>query len=312
VPLTIAIAIIALWPHVRRRDDATRLFRACASFTAGVLPGVTAIALLNTYLYGGPTVPSYTHIDSLFRWRYAGVNLTHYVPWLIETQTPFVAVALLPLAARRFTLTATAGERRPIRIGLATFVTLLTLSYLFYQPYEDWWFLRFFLPAFPVLLVLAIGAVRSAAPLIGRTKQMVLLAATVLLVFGWELSTAQSHGVYTIRNGEQRYVTVGRELTTITPDNAVFLSMQHSGSLRYYTRRLTVRYDILPIGTLEQALTLLKAQGFRPYFVLEEWEVPKFRARFAQASAAGRIDWPPAKTWSTPVKVLLYDPSGQP
>jgi len=106
-------------------------------------------------------------------------------------------------------------------------------------------------------------------------------------------------------------VTVGRELASRTPGNAVFLAMQHSGSLRYYTGRLTVRYDILPIGSLEPALALLRARGYRPYFVLEEWEVAKFRARFAQASVAGRLDWLPAKTWTTPVKVVLYDPVDQ-
>ena len=95
------------------------------------------------------------------------------------------------------------------------------------------------------------------------------------------------------------------------PGNAVFLAMQHSGSLRYYTGRLTVRYDVLPPGSLDEALGLLRARGFHPYFLLERWEEPAFRERFAKTSAAGRIDWPPARVWPTAMTVALYDPADQ-
>jgi hypothetical protein len=308
VPLTSAVAIIALWPDARRRERTIDVVRGGAWFTAGVLPGAGAIALLNDYLYGGPTVPSYTHLDSLFRWAHASTNLARYVPWLLATQTPFVAAALFPLATRRFTEPGTDSERVSIRIGLAAFLALLALSYIFYQPFDDWWFLRFFLPGFPVLLVLAVGALRSTASWIGRTNQIALLAAVVIVVFGWELTTAQWRGVYNVHTGEQRYVTVGRELANSAPANAVFLAMQHSGSLRYYTRRLTVRYDSLPPGSLDEALAVLRSRGFHPYFLLEQWEESAFRRRFADKSMVGRIDWPPARKWATSSRVALYDP----
>jgi hypothetical protein len=308
VLLTIAVAVVALWSETQGRARTADLLRRCAWFGLGVMPGVVAIALLNAYLYGGPTVPSYTHLDSLFKWRNAGPNVARYVPWLLDTQTPFVLVALLPLASRRFTVPRTASDLPAIRIGVAMFLALLGLSYLFYQPFDDWWFLRFFLPGFPLLLVLAVGALRSTTPFFGRTGQTVLLAAVVIVVFGWELSTAQWRGVYDVRRGEQRYVTVGRELAEAVPANAVFLAMQHSGSLRYYTRRLTVRYDSLPPGSLDQALAVLRSRGFHPYFLLEKWEEAAFRDRFADRSVAGRIDWPPSKKWATPARVALYDP----
>jgi len=308
VPLTVAVAIIAIWPDPRRREHMADLVHACAWFAIGVIPGAGGIALLNKYLYGGPTVAGYTHLDSLFRWGHATTNVARYVPWLLVTQTPFVAAALLPFASRRFTVPGTESERGPIRAGLAAFLALLALSYIFYQPFDDWWFLRFFLPGFPMLLILAAGALRSTTSLIGRTAQIVLLAAVVIVVFGWELSTAQWRGVYNVHAGEQRYVTVGRELADSTPTNAVFLAMQHSGSLRYYTRRLTVRYDSLPPGSLDEALAVLRSRGFHPYFLLEQWEESAFRRRFADKSVMGRIDWPPARKWATASSVALYDP----
>jgi hypothetical protein len=55
-------------------------------------------------------------------------------------------------------------------------------------------------------------------------------------------------------------------------------------------------------------MEVLRARGFRPYFLLEDWEEPAFRARFGQGSRAGRLDWPSVKTWGVPASVALYDP----
>jgi hypothetical protein len=35
-------------------------------------------------------------------------------------------------------------------------------------------------------------------------------------------------------------------------------------------------------------------KGYLPYILLEDWEAPLFRQRFAQANSLGRLDWPPA------------------
>jgi hypothetical protein len=307
--LALGVAIIALRPTSTDAGGRRDLIRSTCAFAAGAAPAAIGIALLNAYLYGGPTVPSYTHLDSLFRWKHFIPNVTRYVPWLIETQTPFVVLALLPLVSARFTLPATPGERPVVRVGIAAFLALAAGSYIFYQPFDAWWFLRFFLPAFPLLLVLAVGALRSSTPLVGRVNQQVLVGAVALLVLGWGLSTSESKGAYTVQTAEQRYVTVARDLAATMPGNAVFVAMQHSGSVRYYAGRLTVRYDALPPGSLDEALGTLRARGFHPYFLLERWEESVFRERFATTSAAGRIDWPPVKVWPTAMAVALYDPA---
>ena len=82
--------------------------------------------------------------------------------------------------------------------------------------------------------------------------------------------------------------------------------MQHSGSLRLYGGRLTVRYDFLPPQSLDAALEVLRARGYRPYFVLETWEEKVFRELFGESSAIGRLEMDPVKRWDG--KVALYDP----
>ena len=52
--------------------------------------------------------------------------------------------------------------------------------------------------------------------------------------------------LFTIRRGEARYRTVGEFVARELPERSLFLTMQHSGSLRYYGRRTTLRYDWIP------------------------------------------------------------------
>ena len=70
--------------------------------------------------------------------------------------------------------------------------------------------------------------------------------------------------------------------------DAIVLSVQHSGSVRYYANRITLRYDWLKEGALDAALRDLAAKGRRAYLVVDDWEEKEFRARFSPANRAGR------------------------
>jgi hypothetical protein len=106
---------------------------------------------------------------------------------------------------------------------------------------------------------------------------------------------------------EQRYASVARYIDQHLPANAAFISMQHSGSLRYYARRLTVRYDLLDGPDLSRAVALLKQRGYRPYILLEDWEEVDFRRRF-QRDPLSRLDFGVLATYPHYGSVRLYDP----
>jgi hypothetical protein len=88
------------------------------------------------------------------------------------------------------------------------------------------------------------------------------------------------------------------------------IGLQHSGSIRYYADRTTVRYDLLDPRWLDPAFDYLREQGRSPCILLKDWEEPAFRARFAERSALGRLDWPPAAEYRTAggTRVHLYAP----
>jgi hypothetical protein len=298
--LSLGVGLLASGPwfgadaliRTRWRDPLTR---ACL-FGLGVVPGVLGVALLNYYRYGGALQSGYGNLETIYRWSYFHANLARYPSWLAKTQTPFVFAAVLPLASSRFAGSTAIGQQWSVRAGLALFIALLFMSYVFYIPFDDWWYLRFILPVYPIMLVLATGSIRRMQLLRSRTSDFFLVAAVLTCVLSWELTTEEGHRVFHLHEGERRYVTIGRELAVTIPSNAVFFAKQESGSLRYYTGRLTVRYDTLRPGSLDQAIGALRERGFRPYFLLENWEEAAFRERFSQGSRAGRLDWPPVRT----------------
>lgn len=191
---------------------------------------------------------------------------------------------------------------------LVAVALLVVVSYLLYLPYDEWWFLRFVLTALVCGFVLASGPIARALERLAPRPRAVVLAFGLAVVLGWQIAFAVAKGVFALRDGEHRYLDVARAVEVLTPANAVVFPIQHSGSVRFYARRLTFRPDQIGEGWLEPALAELERRGHRPYFLLEDWEEPQFKRLFASRSALGRLDWAPLAEYHGPVRVRLYDP----
>jgi hypothetical protein len=100
---------------------------------------------------------------------------------------------------------------------------------------------------------------------------------------------------------------VGQAVRTLLPPRAVVFAMQHSGSVRYYANRLTLRYDFLPADSLDRAVTHLRARGMSPYLLVEQWEEPAFIKRFERESCRGTLRWHPMQQWKETLTIRLYD-----
>ena len=110
-----------------------------------------------------------------------GPNITNYTAWLIESQTVLslagVAAILVPL--RR--LWPAVPDRRVFWI-MGIFSAVLWAQFCFYLVFEDWGFLRFLLPFWP-LLMLGLGAVALAVVSI-RRPVVAMIAVWVILAVG--------------------------------------------------------------------------------------------------------------------------------
>ena len=303
VPLAIAgVAAAVLWS----RDDATpvRRFGRLAAFGVWIVAASLFIARLNHALYGSAFESGYGATASLYAWSHLGTNLEHYAAWLTRSETPVFFIGILPVVSRRL---RPAWLTRQVAAPLALFVAIVLVSYLFYLPFDEWWYLRFLLPAFPILfLLVAIALERVTRAALPRWPSLAILTVVLLSVYRWGF--ADSRGLMRIGYDEQRYVAVGQYIARALPANAILLAMQHSGTIRYYAGRPTIRYDLFTPARLPTVVATLPDYGYRPYLVLEDWEEQEYRARMGSDSPIARLEMRVLAEMTAPVKVRIYDP----
>lgn len=275
----------------------TRLVNAVA-FAAGVVPGCVGLALLNRRLYGSPFETGYGSTEELFKIEYLGANLSTYPRWLLETETPLI---LLAFAAAWF-------MRTSLTWLFVALITALVASYAFYLPFDNWTYLRFLLPAIALLLILISGVILQISPRLPSRRMRWLAAAGCVAVMAWRWDSA---GMQPPPPNERRFAVVGEFVRDALPANAFLLSMQHSGSVRYYSGRPTLRWDLLHPEWLERSLTFLRTNGYHPLIVLEEWEQPLFTQRFANHTPLATLDWRPIATYSGEIRTDIFDPANQ-
>jgi hypothetical protein len=304
VPLAIVPAILIAG---RTASPGYRaLVRPLGLYVAALLPGPVLVAVLNWYWYGAPLKSGYGSFDSLYALAHFWPNARLYAGWLLETQSPFVLLAVLPFLSQRWRSETGLLRELHVRAAIVVFTALLLVSYFFYLVFEAWWYLRFLLPAFPLMLILASGGLASRLRRIHAGAEVVMLLVAIPLI-AWMAQVGASRGIFSLRDFEQRYVRVAGDIADMIPDSAVVISMQHSGSLRYYADRLTLRYDYLPPRGLDRAVEALVDRGMHPYLLLERWEEPGFIARFAEWNCRGDLRWQAVRQWQDSTTISLYD-----
>jgi len=220
-------------------------------------------------------------------------NLTRYPGWLVETETPFVALAAFAPAVLR-------GRPRRVAVAAAGIVTLTVAIHLAYTVFDEWWYLRFLLPALPLLLVFSVMVLRRIVP-------RVAVAAACAAIAAWGIHVAVRRQVFELQGLESRFRLTGEYAARALPANAVVFAVQQSGSARFHGGRASLSWDVIAPDALDGTIAWARARGFAPVIALEDEEAPRFRARFG-TQAAGQLDWPPDAEIHAPVRVRIFDP----
>jgi hypothetical protein len=255
---------------------AVRRMIVCA---ACMLPGVIALGVIQNVRYGSPFGSGYGSFDDLFGLSNIRPNLVRYPRWLTMAHSPLLWLWLL---APIWFAGATARTRAFgwIAYGFAAAVIVAYLPYVFFR-LDEWSYTRFLLPALPLMLLFAVGVVLTAAR--RRVPRYALAIASVLIVAlaGRSVYTASALGVFRMRDQERKYPDVGVFVRDRLPRSAFVLAAQHSGSLRYYSHRPTLRWDVLDRRSLDRALRSMREAGYDPFLVVDAGEDEAFRRRFA-------------------------------
>jgi hypothetical protein len=278
-------------------------------FAAASAPGCLAVALIQQMFYGSPLRSGYGSLDVLFAAANIVPNAAKYFTWMWQSHTPAWLIALAAPLVLPGSLTAL----------LLSLAAVNVACYLPYAVFNDWWYLRFLLPAIAIVIVLMTAVIDAIAARIqfreeasptdlSRTRRVCaavvgVVAAVICLLF---IQQARARSVFDVHRLEARYERAGVYVAGHLPPNALVITSWESGSIRFYGHRKTLVWDALDPAWLDRAIAYSRARGLEPFLLFERWEEPIFRQRFAGGAIAA-LDWPPAAEIAGQVRIYRPD-----
>jgi hypothetical protein len=202
---------------------------------------------------------------------------------MFEAHTPLIALFLV---APLWIVRRPPPARPPFLLlwAFAIAVVVAYLPYVYFQPHE-WMYTRFLLPAIPIMwLLVAIPASEFLRRVRPSTRAFAAAAALAAMV-GFSIWVAERRAIFDLRRGEAKYVEAAEYAQRTLPADAVIVSMQHSGSLWFYTSRPIVRWDYLEPQEADAVVASLAAEGRSVFVVVDRDELDAMRARFGPGRA---------------------------
>lgn len=218
-------------------------------FALGGVPCALFLGWYNLGAFGSVLATGYAAAGATreFAWSYFGARAVHYLTW---TVVQFSIVACVAAAW---------GMRR--RVLLAVWFVPFFLFYSFYYSYNEWWYTRFLLPAYPALAV-------AAGIAFAELKWRRVAYAAVILIAAWQLRQIARFGVLHTDEEQGRAMVPVAWAARHLPARALVFSHEYSGALLHESSLRPVRFDLAPPG-----------RALADYAVLMEHEIAPFLAR---------------------------------
>lgn len=275
--LLIAAALIPLLAH---RREAGRRRSVLAAIGFGVMVAIQMA--IQHHLFGSPFATGYGAAEHLFSIDHVTTNLGIFGRHAWAVVGPMWIPGLI--------IGLFAARPEP-RWKPAIIFGGVALPYLFYLPFDHWETLRFLMPGLvPLTVVVADGLMHLA-----RTPRKPTLTAVMVILFtGAVVARAEAllrrSSVWEVADIEQRYPLAGDWINVNTPPESVVLANQHSGSLRWYGRRQTLRWDFIDADQLTTTVRELQERGATVYVALEGDEAAMFDQRFSSVIDQLQVD----------------------
>jgi len=282
-------------------------WRRAALFCAVIVPAAIAIAALNASWYGSPFLSGYGNPRDLYAMANIGPNLRNYLQWLWQSQSPFILVVALSLIV----LVRPSPQRQAVALAWSVCVVTL-LCYVSYERYEQWWFLRFLVPGLGVFFAVVAVSLRVVAIRVPRPWGGIVARAIAALLLWHAASYAAAQGMFgPFKASEHKYADAGAFVARQLPADAVVFAMQHSGSIRYYGGRQTLRYDLLDRAWAPRAPAEIERIGLHPYLAIEDGELDDVRTAFG-VPRDRPLPWPVVARMTASGGFSVYDLAAQP
>jgi hypothetical protein len=276
LPAGLVLGMLIVWQHG---------MAVAARFAAAIVPSGLVVLAFNTALYGGALASGYGSTGVLFSAANVPLNLSRYGRAVIETQFAW------PLAGVVAPLGLAGARRSSAWLVLASALAVIA-CYLPYTSFPEWWYLRFLLPAIVLLVVLATVTLSAIPRRLGTRAAGAVMLAIALVLSAMQVRVARQRLAFDLRALEARFRVTGDVFRERLPAASAAFTVWDSGSIRYHAGNEVVLWDALEPTWLDRAVAWLEHEGRPPVVVVERWEEPRFRERFA-GQAHGALDWPP-------------------
>jgi hypothetical protein len=230
------------------------------------------------WLYGSPLRTGYGGTAGLFTTANIGRHLGAFAHWTAAVHGPALVAAF-----------ALGLWRAPRRLAAASAIGLAlgVLPYVFNkQFFDDWDVVRYLLPAIlPCVVVAVLGVASLAQALLPGRAAVLGVALFTALVCAASVRLVSTQPTWTLVRQESRYAAVAAWFTDRAPGQTLVFADLHSGSLRHYAGRPTLRWVRIPAGALTPTVEQAHARGHAVYAVFDD-EAER-RSWEAQAALTG-------------------------
>jgi hypothetical protein len=246
-------------------------WRRLVTWALAGMPAAVWLMWYQHHVYGSWHQTGYGDVLSGFGGRFILPTLRAYAIWLPEMFTPVVLVAL----AAPF-LQAIAGR---VRLVLTAWCVVFGAFYAVYWcTWDNWYNMRFVLPAMPAAIVLGLLATRVALqrararhPWSSRAY-FALGAIAVVAILGWVSARTSARRVLYWVGVNREHAVGARWLRDHVPADAVVFAKPATNPLMYYTDFVFVRSDHPAVRDSPAWFERL-AQAGRPIYALTyHWE----------------------------------------
>jgi hypothetical protein len=215
--------------------------RTWVRFALGGIPCAAVLLLYDTICFGRPFATGYgvTGHATYFHLSNFPRHFARYVRWTAED---FRYLPSLGWVA------ATVSRRITPRLRglLFSWFAAFLVAYSFYDPLDARWYLRFLLPGFPAIALGFMLLLRELASMSAAWRRPWVAAAAALAIAVMSaagLREARRLGVLDDWKHQASFPAACLDAAERLPSDALVLSMDLSGALRYYTNLTPVRWD---------------------------------------------------------------------
>jgi hypothetical protein len=295
-------SVVLIWAALRSRENERWLFAAGAAFGVAFLVRPTNVVMLaplafcvrwnvrrlglfilggsplaavfltyNQLVFGHPLQTGYNLIglQGLFTLKGFSARFNGYLYWIAVTMSPLLLIGWLGVAFLR-------SVERWRRALLIVWFGVFLIFYAGYDVFDEWWYTRFLLPAYPALIIgalLTAQAVGMYVQKLGRVWRWAAATVFLAIIFVAPVLFIHQQKILLMGKHEELHSGSTSMAAGLLPTRAVVVSFEMSGAIHFYTNHSVLIYNAVAAWQWPHLKRHILESGYEFYALLLDGEV---------------------------------------